>query len=120
MTPAGVYTYTPTVAARLKAALPASTPPAQARAAGDPNTDTFTVTVSDGLSSTTVTVTAPIAAASLISEGAIPTGDGPVEVAVGPDGRVSIPNYGDETISVYDPLTNETTTFSSRLAPARS
>ena len=117
VTTAGVYTYTPTTAARFKAALPAATPPALARAAGEANTDTFSVTATDGVSSTVVTVTAPISAASLIGLYAISTGQGPVEIAVSPDGRVYIPNYLDETVSVFDPATNETTTFPSRPGP---
>ena len=117
VTTAGVYTYTPTTAARFKAALPAATPPALARAAGEANTDTFSVTATDGVSSTVVTVTAPIGAASLNPAFAIPTGDRPVEIAVGPDGRVYIPSTTDQTISVFDPATNETTTLPSRPGP---
>lgn len=117
VTAAGVYTYTPTVAARFKAALPAATPTALARAAGDPNTDTFSVTASDGVSSTVVTVTAPIGAASLVGSGAITTGDGPVEVAVGPDGRVYIPNATDGTITIFDPATSTSRTIPAAPGP---
>ena len=49
VTPAGAFTYTPTAAARNAAAQP-----------GGPQTATFTVTVSDGLASTTRQVTVPV------------------------------------------------------------
>ena len=67
--------------------------------------DTFTVTVSDGQSSTNVPVTVPITAASYQLGTPITVGSGPTHVAVS-DTRAYVANTTDGTVSVIDTSTN--------------
>jgi large repetitive protein len=97
---AGNYTYTPTPAAR-------------AVAAADPNaeTDTFSVTASNGLATADTTISAPITpAAQTSSPNTINIAGGPFGVAVSPDrSRVYVTDYDSGKVSVIDTATKTVT-----------
>ncbi|WP_041312848.1 Ig-like domain-containing protein [Mycobacterium sp. JS623] len=92
----GIYTYTPTQAARLRAGL---TPSA--------DTDSFTVTASDGELSVAVPVTVTISPTVLSVGTPVAGGDGPSFGAISPDGtRAYVGNVNAGTISVINTATN--------------
>ncbi|WP_162131290.1 Ig-like domain-containing protein [Mycolicibacterium chubuense] len=92
----GTFTYTPTQAARLVAFT----------TAGD-DTDSFTVTVSDGLATTSTTVAAPILPAKLSLSTPVTGVDGPVQVVFSPDGgRAYVTIAHENRVSVMDTTTN--------------
>jgi YVTN family beta-propeller protein/VCBS repeat-containing protein len=92
----GVWTYTPSLDARLRAtdinAIPAD------------KQVSFGITVSDGLTYISVPITAPVTPLAIAT---IAVGDGPVGVAVSPDGATAyVTNFGDDEVSVIDTATN--------------
>jgi YVTN family beta-propeller protein/VCBS repeat-containing protein len=92
----GVWTYTPSLDARLRAtdinAIPAD------------KQVSFGITVSDGLTYISVPVTAPVTPLAIAT---ITVGDGPVGVAVSPDGATAyVTTFGDDEVSVIDTATN--------------
>ncbi|MCG5430912.1 Ig-like domain-containing protein [Mycobacterium sp. MYCO198283] len=91
---AGTFTYTPTTAARLRAA---ATPSA------DP--DSFTVSVSDGTASTAVTVSVPVLPAQLTNQSSTTVGTNPFGVAVA-GSRAYVANQGNDSVSVINTSTN--------------
>ena len=95
----GAYTYTPRIEDRAAATL-----------TSDVETDSFVVTVTDGLS-TPVTVTvndvplAELPASTVIATTEV--GNEPFGIAISPDGeRAYVTNVGDDTLSVIDTETN--------------
>jgi YVTN family beta-propeller protein len=96
----GTYTYTPTDAARLAAA-------------ADPNaeTDSFTVSASNGLASAVTTIHTPITPlAQAGSSNTIHIAGGPFGVAVSPDGaHVYVTDHDNGTVSVIDTATKSVT-----------
>lgn len=91
---AGNFTYTPTQAARLEAAVAGMS-------------DSFIVTAEDGRGgSATVTVDVTVDPARIGADGPIPVGTGPYGIAVTADGsRVYVTNIGDNTVSLIDTAT---------------
>ena len=90
--PDGAFTYTPTQAARLAA---------DQTQGGD--TDTFTVTVQDGLQTTDVAVTVPVSSAKPQTSTTINTAATPSGAAVTPDGkRTYVANQSNGTVSVIN------------------
>ena len=90
--PDGAFTYTPTQAARLAA---------DQTQGGD--TDTFTVTVQDGLQTTDVAVTVPVSSAKPQTGTTINTAATPSGAAVTPDGkRTYVANQSNGTVSVIN------------------
>jgi YVTN family beta-propeller protein/VCBS repeat-containing protein len=97
----GAYTYTPSSSSRVKAY---STPAVE--------TDSFTVTVSDGHGgSRDITVTAvPVSAADAVTTGAVSTGPSPYGVALSPNGtQAYVVNYGNNTVAVVNTATGAVT-----------
>jgi YVTN family beta-propeller protein/VCBS repeat-containing protein len=103
VSPTGTFTYTPSTLARQDASV------------GGPTSDSFTVTVTDGLAGTDESVTVPIKplaggkAASVIAT--IAVGNGPFPLAVSPNGNYAyVGNEGSDTVSVINTATNTVTT----------
>jgi len=92
----GVFTYTPTQAARLRAGQTAS-----------PDGDAFTVVVSDGVASTSVRVDVKVMPAVVGTAASWATGSGsnPAGVVVVAGKGVYVANTGKNTVSVLDPVT---------------
>ena len=76
VTASGAFTYTPTTAARLTAA-----------ATSDPVSDTFTISATNGIATTTQTVTVPVSPMQFTLTADIPTYGRPAGLAMSPDGK---------------------------------
>ncbi|MEO3760658.1 Ig-like domain-containing protein [Mycobacterium sp. B14F4] len=99
--PDGTFTYAPQNSARLNAANTAGV-----------DTDSFTVTVSDGHGGTTDIIVAavPVAPADAVVTATIPGFTNPQQVAVSPDGtHAYVTNYWGNSVSVIDTATNTVT-----------
>lgn len=96
LTSAGAFEYTPAQAARLRAGV---TP--------GPDTDAFTVTVSDGTASTAVVVSVPISPAAFNGpvSGSTGSGSNPSAAVVVPGRGVYVANTARNTVTVHDPVT---------------
>ena len=90
----GAYTYTPTLAGRLAAGATTSA-----------DTDTFTVDVSDGQTTTTAPVTVSVLPTRLENQAPIAVGNNPSATVVGSDGRLYVANTGSNTVSVINTAT---------------
>ena len=88
----GVFTYTPTAAQRIQAALPGGVTPAS-----------FTVTVSDGKTKVVAPVSVAIEPTQLTDIGALPAGEGALGLAV-TNTRAYITNRDAGTITVIDTI----------------
>ncbi|MGU3499491.1 beta-propeller fold lactonase family protein [Mycobacterium sp. C31M] len=95
----GQFTYTPSAAARLAAGI---TPTA--------DFDTFSVAVSDGVQSSTVTVTVPVLPAALSGPSSKGVGWSPAGVLVSAT-KIYVTNAGSNTVSVIDRATGSTSTI---------
>ncbi|WP_280828101.1 YncE family protein [Mycobacterium sp. OTB74] len=85
------FTYTPNAIAKLSAI-----------ATG---TDSFTVTVHDGLSTTAETITVPVSPPTIVAT--VITGYGPAGIAVAPNGKtVYVSNFSSGTVTPIDTTTN--------------
>jgi YVTN family beta-propeller protein/VCBS repeat-containing protein len=94
----GTFTYTPTQAARLRAATTTSA-----------DFDNFVVSVSDGTAAATVNVSVPVLPAQWTTQTAttVGTGTSPYGVAVSPNGtRAYVTNLSSNTVSVINTATN--------------
>ena len=92
----GAYAYTPSVITRLLAGATASA-----------DFDSFSISASDGLTSTIVSVTVPVLPATLGGNVNTTIGSGPSGIAVSPDGtRLYIANQGSGTLSVINTANN--------------
>ncbi|SEH61361.1 VCBS repeat-containing protein/40-residue YVTN family beta-propeller repeat-containing protein [Mycolicibacterium rutilum] len=98
----GQYTYTPTDAARLQAAL----------STGVVETDTFTVRVSDGLNAPVTVTVSDIVVAELAVNSVIATpevGEGPQAVVISPDGtRAYVANADGDSVTVLNTADHST------------
>ena len=92
---AGVFVYTPTQAARLQAAV-------------TPSSDTFTVTISDGLASITKVVNVTVSPAVVTAPSTTQAGTSPMGVVV-TSTKTYVANQGSNTVTVFD-RTNPTAT----------
>ena len=92
----GAYTYTPTQAARLAAG---------ATALAD--TDSFTVSVSDGQQTTTASVSVFVSPTRFENKAPIAVGTNPSAVVVSGDGRMYVANTGGGTVSVINTATGQ-------------
>ena len=88
----GVFTYTPTAAQRIQAALPGGVTPAS-----------FTVTVSDGKTKVVAPVSVAIEPTQLTDIGALPAGEGALGLAV-TNTRAYITNRDAGTVTVIDTI----------------
>ncbi|MDT5011121.1 MAG: hypothetical protein QOH57_2738, partial [Mycobacterium sp.] len=96
----GAFTYTPTQAARLAAGQTAAA-----------DFDSFTVSVSDGQTPTSVTVSVPVLPAVVSSTTTKQVGSNPMGVAVSPT-KTYVANLGSNTVSVIDRTSGAVTTIS--------
>ena len=93
----GAYSYSPTTTARLAAAQTQSV-----------DTDTFTVDVSDGQTTTTAPVSVYVAPIRLQNQASIAVGTTPSAALVSPDGqRLYVANTGSNTVSVINTGTGQ-------------
>ena len=93
----GAYSYSPTTTARLAAAQTPSV-----------DTDTFTVDVSDGQTTTTAPVSVYVAPIRLQNQASIAVGTTPSAALVSPDGqRLYVANTGSNTVSVINTATGQ-------------
>ena len=92
----GANTYTPTQLARLDAGTTAG-----------PDTDSFTVAVSDGQQTTNAAVSVYVSPLQYATSASLTTGPAPSAVAVTADGRMFVANTANWTVSVIDTATGK-------------
>ena len=95
----GVFSYTPSAAARMAAGITSA-----------PDYDTFSVSVSDGVQATAVTVTVPVLPTEISGPSSRRVGWSPAGV-VGSDNTIYVANAGSNTVSVIDRGTGATTSI---------
>ncbi len=95
----GTWTYTPTLASRLRAGDPEAT--------DEDKQDSFTIAASDGYAATPVVVTVNVSPLQITPLATITVGEFPMEVAFSPDGsRAYVSNFVGDTVSVIDTATD--------------
>jgi len=92
----GAYTYTPSETARMAAGLTAT-----------PDTDSFTVAVSDGQQTTNAAVSVYVSPLQYSTSASLTTGPAPSAMAVTTDGRMFVANTANWTVSVIDTATGK-------------